>query len=683
MHALRRFILTLLGVLLALVGGVAPPAAHAQSLPPSWDQVVGEAELIVRAEVVEPGRFGARVVARETFYGQAPDQPFLVIGFNDSSFPPEIIDLESMRTGETVWLLLQRWPGFRPDREIPNWLEEDWRPEPGVTWTTGSPITGDVPLRGGKVHANLVMAGFHHTAPTLSTERWESLLRAMIDRVKHDRIDSAGLQRARACLDEGVQPQRENRRGETAEARCLAELWLRGQRTMDPRMEGFRAAPTVARGVLAGLAAHAGDPSYDDLIRELAVAEDPEGAATMLAVARDGAQDHVARVIAPMLAASRASTSPYPGISLATLRQDATRSRLLAILADLGSEAVVDQIVAELHYLNPESLYVGIDAAERARSQSWVPTILEFVDQAEPRRTTVSLEAIEAHRADTARDALHAFIERDDVDPGLQRLAMRVLGQIGNAQTAARLRARLQERLDFRGAWDDDRVDAVGAELEALEALVGARAADLAWIVARQYIGQPQALVDTDFLTKLEAERDTLRKSVLQALPAGSQARVQVVFEREDAFESRGQRVVLVDVTATGGVSEALRAEIARRAGTEPEHVRLCGPDLRKRVRCIRTRGAFWERHPRLVRPALLAIGAQAGLGPRAAQHPDPTAGRWLAIAEARGWIRDIEADHIIDDLWGPRFQGPFSEDDRPPLVPPDLPPFDPTAPGR
>ena len=263
------------------------------------------------------------------------------------------------------------------------------------------------------------------------------------------------------------------------------------------------------------------------------------------------------------------------------------------------------------------------------------------------------------------------------------RLGVRVLGAVGDDSSAALLRTSLEGRLAFEGRWDDDRADEVGAELEALEHLTGAGAADLAWVVARQYLGLPKSYVNQDFRDKSLAEHAALEKAVLRVLPKDSSASVRVVTEREDAFESRGQRVVLVDAKASAGVTEQQRQEVARVAGTTPERVRLCGPDPRGRVRCLRSRGDFWEPHSRMLTPMLRAIGASAGLGERPAEHPEPIAGRWLAWTYVLGWAEPLGVAHVIRELWGPGYLGPVHPDHRPPLVPPGLEPFDASAPPR
>lgn len=671
---------TLIAVLfVVLATTVLASSARAQA-PPSWEAVVEGVDLIARVRVVEPGRAGARVEVQEAFHGTAPDGPFLVVGLNDGTIPPEGILEQELRRDEIVWLFVHRFDPETHGQGIPVWQEEGWQPDEQA-WITPTTTSGVVPMRQGQARVRLAFGAYHHLAPPMEVEAWESLLRALIAKVHKNERDEAAIARVRSCLGESPPPP-SGPMQESPELRCIAELSLRGDRSGDPRLLDFIDADPTTLGAAAGLGAQSGETRFDDLIRAAAVHPSPEAGAVMLGMAAGGGEARVAAVVASMLAASRRPTDHH-NIPVDVLRDEAMRERLISILATTAQASSKKPLLDELRFLNARPLLSAIVALHAIEADSWVPAAVKIIGQAERSRTSAVLEIMSELRPTSAQDALLAFIERSDVDPGLTRMAIEVLGVLGDERAATRIRERLTARLAFTGSWPDDRTDMVAVELGALFELEGAKAADLAWAVARQYLGQPAAIRDPAFLQGWRAEREQLSERALGAMPPGSTVSVRVMTEREKAFMDRGERVVLVDANATGGVSPQLRASLARVTGTTVERVRLCGRNTVGRMQCLRDRKAFWILHDRLLTPMLRVIGAQAGLTLRPQQPPEVHAGYWLAVARTQTWPDELDMEHVFNDLWIYPFSGPVPEAYTPPLLPPDLPPLDPQAPSR
>lgn len=657
------------------------PIAHAQEPPPLWDEVIEGADLIARVRVTEPGRFGAKVEVEEVFLGEKPGVPFLVVGFNDGSFPPEIIEMEEMRRDEVLWLFLNRWEPKPAGFLIPTWFEEGWDPAAEVTFMPATTSSGDVPMRNGKARVRLTAGGYHHPAPEMGMDEWEELLRALIARVKREEVDQALIARNQSCLDAGV-------RGnamlldESPAVRCIAKLRLLGDTSGPAALLGFLQADELTLGAAAGLAAHSNDASLDPLIEAMVASDNPDTPMMFVMLAALGGEEHASRVLAPMLAASR-QPRPYNGIPLDTLRSPAFRQRVLSLLASLPHPAVAETLKAELRFLNPEELMIAIDALEAIESGSWIKPATALFAQPEIQRTMAILESIKIYRPADAAPGLTQLAQAADIDPGLRREAIAALGLIQHEDAATAIDERLKANLTFVGAWSDDRVDQIATDLSALVRLRPERAAEHAWTIARQYLAYPRSLVYSDFYEESTREVTLLERAALRILPPGSTVSVRVITEKEDSFMTRGERAVIVDASSASGVSPSQRANLAIAVGTSPKRVRLCGPDPRGKYRCLEERGSVWIPHGRLILPVLQAIGRAAGLSEQPTYPIDPAAVEWLGKALTQPWLRNSVSEEAVWELWGQRFYGPVLPEEMPPLVPEGLPAFNPDAPAR
>lgn len=659
--------------------------AVAQEAPPSWSEVVRQADLIVRARVVEPGRWGARVEAEKTFHGAAPDGPFTVVGFNSPMLPPPGIENESLRAGEVYWLFLNRFAGPREEGEPPSWEASEVGLDPGNTWVTPSPFSGDVPELDGQVRVQVLHGGYPHFGAPMPRERWETLLSAMVERFKNGRPAAATLEPWRACLDAGPSAAPDDPRMESPDVRCLGGLLLMGQDTFDERLLRWVDAPAAqAVGAAAALAARSGDERGEPLIIAAAVHPQIEAAIPLLAQAEadgEAVRGRVATLLAPLLAAARTDARPPRPADLSRIRSEEFRANLLRMLVTLRHPAAVPALRAELPYLNDEPLYMGIEGMETAESGSWVEPVFRMLDSAELGRARSILQHVEVFVTPAAEARLLAYLDRPGVPDELQRLALASLAKVGGTDTVAAVKGRLMPRLAFDGRWPDDRVDMVAAELTTLAALAPASAEEPAWIVARQYLGVPRSWARSVHRQAWNQERLALERAALAVLPEGSEVNIRILSAADGPLESRGERIVLLDGKVSAGNSAVLRRQVAAAVSTDPDRVRLCGPDLRNKVRCIRSRGDFWVPHQRLAAPLVQTLGALAGLGDQAVRRPGPDPVMWLAAAQLAGVFDDTATAHLVEELWRPLSFLPVQDEAPPPLVPP-LPPLGPRPPG-
>ncbi|MFK7928490.1 MAG: hypothetical protein AB8H79_09885 [Myxococcota bacterium] len=679
MRALVRAMWTGTWVASALLGSILSAPAQAQDAPMTWPDVLDASPLIVRAKVEQGGRWGARVRVQETFRGQAPGAVLSVVGFATPLLAPPDIDNEALLDGEVVWLFLSPFDGPRAPMDLPTWEASEAKLIPGSTFITPNVFAGDVPLRDGDVRVRLMHASYPHFGAPMPVGAWESLLRHMVQVRDGTELSGAELASYRACLDEPVGAEGSTPGAETADARCLATLLLVGERSWDDRLlkwsQGASALPTGAAAALANRSAH---PKGVALIRAAAVHPDPAAIAAVISDARARGPEHLGRIseaVAPLLAAGRRSTSPPAPLTLTQIRSEPNRLRFLQVLAEVGDETSHTALLGELSFLNPHGLATAIDGLEQAKSGSWVEPAFELTSQPNSERVKALLQRVEAHSPPSARGPLLKLLEVPGLRPERQRLVLSALGAVGDEATATLLRDRLTARLRPGLAWTDDEVDLIAAELDALGQISGAGAADLAFEVARRYLGVSRSVSDPEERARWRAERLGLGKRVLAVLPPGSTAAVRVVAERDGGPDLRGSTTILVEARIPEGNTPALARIVATAAGTTPGRVRLCGPDPRGKVRCASPRPPYWLPHQRLATPVVRILIAAAGLGPDRQVPGRRDALFWLLAAETSGLLRDTTTQHLVEAAWAEGLMGPVREDQVPPLVP-RLPPL-------
>ena len=631
-----------------LVGG----AAHAQGWPEkTWSEYVREADLIVRARVIEGGTWGAVVEVEQTYAGTPPGGPLTIVGINDPMFPPDVLEQQTWRKGDVNWLFLDRWTGPRFPGEPQIWRKDGLAMPEGSTYAPPAPSLADIPLRDDGVHVRFVAPVMPDPASVIPRAEWEALLADLIA-VHRQQRPSKLLALARSCLGSPHDEELESRFSEPADAACLGRLTMLRETRYDERLPAYAASKHVAtRGALGALAVGIDDPRADKLVVD-AVLDKVELAHVLTVKAGlDGKKDRLGDLLAVLLPASRWSPPPRLPVDPAIIRSEHARLQLTRAVGALQRPKDEIVFVNELYYANPAVLYPMVEALQGIRPGSWVEPVEELLQLGGRKRTRTLLEVAHELREPAARDLLERFVQREDVDEDMIRLAMWALQPIGDAGTSAMIRRRLTPRLTDDVQWDAATVDMVAAELELLRAIEGPEARDLAYRVSRLYLSWPRQLADAKPRAAWDAFVQERTRVATGVLPPGSEVQLHVV--ATDAQVQTGKLSgarVYVNGKVPSGLMPAHRTAVANALGIDVDHVRLCGVGP-KGHRCHEKRGTVWRLHQVLAGPAIGIIGEAAGYGDRPLDPVDPTAARWFALALERDLESLTDTSAVFVDL--------------------------------
>lgn len=660
-------------VFAALALGVGA-SAHAQEFPePTWPELLSGSELVVRGRVVEGSPWASRVEVEHVYAGSAPEGPLTVVGLTDPFWPPPVVRIETPSPGQTVWLFLEPLTPERveryPIRPTPWSLAGVETPE-GRTFLPVSPMTGDFAELPDGVGVRLLVTGGGHHNRQMPRETFETFLEQALAIHRDGRDPAEALRATRPCLDTppaSAPPRRPD--WETDGVRCLASLAIFGENRWDERIAGFARSASPAERAAAGQVA-ATIPVDPALGVVIALLLDPEPIVrgVVAAAVPDARRGAVADEALRLLRATREAEPPADlPVPVERLREPPVRALLVELVGHFGDDAQVDGLVAEVPTLNPPQVFPAVIALERLRPGSWIEPFEELGSQLGRERTRAVLEAAHA----VAQRASHPWLERvafdADVEPWLQRVALHALEVTGDADTAARVRARLVRRLQRMDAFHPDDVDMISAELELLRALQGPEAVDMAWELASTYLGQPRETGDVAFAQHFDARRASLARKARQVLPADSTVDVRLHGVR--SLEDEG--LLVVDVDVPEGLARSQQQAVADAVGTEPARVRLCGRRKGRRT-CIEDKVQAWRMHQAIVLPLVRIVALASGQSDEVSGETDALARPWLDRLHALGLFEQTGADATWADIQAWRYRQTHEPPPPPPL--PDIP---------
>ncbi len=255
---------------------------------PDWKEMLKESELIALVEVIEGGKYVAKVRPLTVFQGEIGGE-FYVIGFNNSSWPADAIETGSFRENQRYYLFLVR------HERVADYLDSVARVEEGplvrfiadgmsrifgsrpsfsgatpvmkaaklgLVWSVWSPSAGDLPVNGETVRYDLLQTSYPHGAPEHDRAEFDRFLRAAVAYQTGGSTDSALLNDAQQAirLEAATKPVRPSASATTEReqpsnlSHWLGIYFLAGGRTYDKVFEGIAAGPDAnARFMLARL----------------------------------------------------------------------------------------------------------------------------------------------------------------------------------------------------------------------------------------------------------------------------------------------------------------------------------------------------------------------------------------------------------------------------------------------
>jgi hypothetical protein len=654
---------------LAIPALLVGPVARAQE-PVDWPTLLREADLVVRARVVDGGVWQADVEVEEVYAGAPPADRLTVVGFADPIVPPDALAIEALRSGDQVWLFLEPMGPPLPDPLAMPWTS-DPRPTPeGRTFAPPTPHIGDVLRFEDGVHVRLLATSDSIFGPPMAPADWESLLRAMLQVHRDGEPVSQALERARACLDRRPSPPLEDPLYEGEAARCLATLHLLGDDRWTDRILDWGATEHPATRAAAAVLAsrHLDRPEARTLLVEALLDQDRTVASLAVPLLQLRA-DAVVDMLLPLLSRPRQPDGPPAPVPVARLAPDPVRIRIIELIGALGDGDAVPALAREVRYANPQVLWSLFHALDTLEPGSWVEAARPLLVRPEPRLLQVVVDVLEVRGGEGLADDLARIAFDPRSSPWITRIALRGLSTVGDAAVAQRVQRDVMAHLDEHPSWDDDTVDELGAEVQLLAERRARAALPVAWRLAGSYLGVPRELADPEARARHDRVVKALASRAEDVLPDGAEVEVRWHPAGPLGAAPGPKDRVLVDGRVPEGLEARHRRAVAEALEVPIEQVRLCGR-VSGRVQCLETRGGVWRRHQVLALPVVRILAAAAGRTEEGWERgaPDPEAAAWLEVFAARGGFEDTDTQAVADSMEGftarRTFHGPA------PLVP-------------
>ena len=111
-------------LLCGLIGWLTSVSAQASMWSdPDWEEMLKESELIALVEVIEGGKFVAKVKPVTTFKGSVATE-FYVTGFNNNNWPADAIKTESFNEKDRYYVFAARSEDRRPTFGVSGWCRQ-------------------------------------------------------------------------------------------------------------------------------------------------------------------------------------------------------------------------------------------------------------------------------------------------------------------------------------------------------------------------------------------------------------------------------------------------------------------------------------------------------------------------------------------------------------------------------
>ncbi|MFT7519891.1 MAG: hypothetical protein ACI9MC_002035 [Kiritimatiellia bacterium] len=620
--------------------------ALAQERPElSWPELL-ERPLIVRATVTDGGLWVATVRVDQVARGEAPDGLLTVTGFNSPGFPAQAVENETFREGQQYWLFLEPFDGPNNAGEIPI----DLSTLPDVVWRVPGPVVGDLPILVDGVKLRSLRPAYPVFGTVVPSDRFERFLRLGLALADGEQPASEELKPFYDCLSGAEVLSMEDPRMESSQAQCAAFLAHLGATVWSEDLLRLAASSSDVSRAAAGMAAAGmrGQAALDVTVRAVLDPSPMTHAFAMQAMASGDRKREVSGVISQILVASR-TDELQRSVPLENVRSDEGRIKIARALVGLGERSSASVLVNEIRYCNPEVLAAYVEAIELLGSREFEAPLVELL-RLQDGRFMVVLESLKRFEVTSARGVLHELLADATLDEERVRKVLWALESLGNAETVDLVRARLIQRIEVTTQWSDTERDLGSAELAVLGQLQGARALDLAFELARSYLGLPRQVANPAWRETYEAELERVHTAASGSLGQGSSVGILWIAARPEELGTGDAGVSLyLDVHADPMMS-GVRAKVAQAVSADPQRVRVCGPGVGG-WRCEEGEHAPWRRHQTMVNAIVDVMLMSAGYGDGADLIPVDEAVAWLHVLDESGVAAQVGSDWKLRDV--------------------------------
>lgn len=449
---------------------------------PDWEQMLKESELIALVEVIEGGKFVAKVKTLTTFKG-SPGPEFYVTGFNNHNWPEDAIKLESFGKKARYYLFATRRDdsvqyleflagadtgfiqtladflapilgGRSSNGEVDAGLEAA---KTGHLWSVWTPSAGDLPVDGEKVHYSLLNPSYPHQATARDRAEFEQFLKAALAYHVHTQTAPALLDKAlQAVKGEAAKPDSPGESVSPAPSEqpsnlshWLATYFLLGGRAYNEVFETIAAGKDVnARFMLARLLGRITEKPARKLL--LAMLKDSGGVVqgeVVRQLAKGDSKEVGPILLAHLSGAAEDGSGPQGLMDPVRNLLDSGKTEIIRALGELKYEPAAPALISLLEVAGNEyELKVLADALEKMGNRDYAPAL-------EKRWRSGNMRVFEI--ADQARDHrlthLKPVFERLLQNPpdGTMTIhltsVVEALGVIGDEATAIQLTAHLEK----------------------------------------------------------------------------------------------------------------------------------------------------------------------------------------------------------------------------------------------
>lgn len=470
---LRRW--TLLWSFLAAL--ILTQAAQAATwFDPSWPEMLKNSDLIVLAEVVEGGKFVAKVKVVKTFKGKAPKGAFWVDNFNDPQTDEKSIDQGKFQNGEMYYLFLCKAARAQPGIEIvPATDKKNNRTVPEdyaraltakQVFSTWTPTAGNFPLVDKKVRFALHWTTFsRYRGQERTVTEFETIVEKGVAFQTTNQKDNAFLDNVMKQL--------------TAEYNSKEKIDL-GHRLLTLCYTG----ETRYSDLFGEFTKHDSANARVPLARLLGQIEGPKAEKLLLALLKDKhsiVQGEAARqlakgdpkvvgpaMVAELPTAGRAGIGPK---GLMDPVRNEIRGGLLEIIHVLGEikyEPAAKELLPLLDREDPQLLAATIDTLIKLNSDEYV-AYLEKQLKNGSKAARFICDLAKAHKLTALKSAFEGYLENaKDANRYDRRQVIATLGELGDEGSAKVLHKLLKGMLAEERQYSRDDADTMTDLVHAL-----------------------------------------------------------------------------------------------------------------------------------------------------------------------------------------------------------------------
>lgn len=463
---------------------------------PDWAQMLKESEAVALVQVIEGGKFIAKVKVMATFRGKDVSE-FFVTGYNNHQWPKEAIEEQSLQKRQQYYLFLKR------QKEDPDYLKSlameaekmgdaELKKFLGLAntdalWYVWTPSSGDLRVEKDKVHYSLLRTSYPDSAPLRDRAEFERFLKAAIAYQADAKTDSGLLEGTLQAIHEHAMGPVPPEAQESDLAHSLATYYLLGGRAYGDVFETIAASKDgKARFILARLLGGiTGERARKLLLTMLADPNSLVQGEVVRQLAKSGSKEVGAILLERLTGAGEGGSGPQGIMDPVQNRFDGGKREIIRTFGELKYQPAAPALIHLLEVTEDEySLRILLEALDKMGNREYARALEKPLTK-EPLIYTIA-EWTRDHRLTELKGAFEQLL--DHPPTGVRRLidmsaVSRALGAIGDDGTAVKL----AEQLDSLSSQKVAEVHAQGAAMDMIGALAEMRYHPARSAVARSF----------------------------------------------------------------------------------------------------------------------------------------------------------------------------------------------------